>query len=96
MCTNGRDIIFHPDFVLQQKDEAVRFVLIHEILHCIGDHMRRRGSRNPEGWNIACDYAINPIIKELHNKCFQLQLKNISIIYYYFKYPNNFNYILRV
>lgn len=64
MCTNGRDIIFHPDFVLKQKDEAVRFVLIHEILHCIGDHMGRRGTRNPDGWNIACDYAINPIIKD--------------------------------
>lgn len=64
MCTNGRDIIFHPDFVSSQSDEAIRFVLIHEILHCIGNHMERIGSRNPKGWNIACDYAINPLIKD--------------------------------
>jgi hypothetical protein len=64
MCTNGRDIIFHPNFVKSQSDEAIRFVLIHEILHCVGNHMERIGTRNPKGWNIACDYAINPLIKD--------------------------------
>jgi hypothetical protein len=62
MCTNGREIIFHPDFVKNQKEEALRLVLAHEILHCIGKHQERRGSRDPKGWNIACDYAINPIL----------------------------------
>ena len=64
MCTNGRDIIFHPEFVMRQSEAALRFVLCHEILHCIGDHMNRRGSRDPMGWNIACDYAINPLLKD--------------------------------
>ena len=63
MCTNGRDIIFHPEFVMNQTEAALRFVLCHEILHCIGDHGKRRGNRNPEGWNIACDYAINPLLQ---------------------------------
>ena len=64
MCTNGRDIIFHPEFVMKQSEAALRLVLCHEILHCIGDHMNRRGNRNPMGWNIACDYAINPLLKD--------------------------------
>ena len=63
MCTNGRDIIFHPEFVMNQTEAALRLVLCHEILHCIGDHGKRRGNRNPEGWNIACDYAINPLLQ---------------------------------
>jgi hypothetical protein len=63
MATNGRDIIFHPEFVQRQSEAALRFVLAHEILHCIGDHMTRRENRNPVGWNIACDYAINPLLK---------------------------------
>jgi len=63
MCTNGRDIIFHPEFVMNQTEAALRFVLCHEILHCIGDHGKRRENRNPEGWNIACDYAINPLLQ---------------------------------
>ena len=63
MCTNGRDIIFHPEFVMNQTEAALRFVLCHEILHCIGDHGKRRENRDPQGWNIACDYAINPLLQ---------------------------------
>ena len=55
MCTNGFNIQYHPDFVLGQSDAAIRFVLCHEILHCVGDHMSRRGSRDPLLWNYACD-----------------------------------------
>lgn len=62
MCTNGFNIQYHPDFVLGQSDASIRFVLCHEILHCVGDHMSRRGSRDPLLWNYACDYAINPIL----------------------------------
>jgi hypothetical protein len=62
MCTDGRRIIFHPEFVAAQTDQAIRLVLAHELLHCIGDHMTRRQDRNPLIWNYACDYAINPIL----------------------------------
>lgn len=62
MATNGLNIVYHPDFVLSQSDAAIRFVLCHEILHCVGDHMSRRGNRDPLIWNYAADYAINPIL----------------------------------
>ncbi len=62
MATDGESIMFHPEFVLEQTDAAIRFVLCHEILHCINEHHERRGKRNPVGWNIACDYAINPLL----------------------------------
>lgn len=72
MCTNGFNIQYHPDFVLSQSDAAIRFVLCHEILHCVGDHMSRRGSRDPLLWNYACDYAINPILNvEVVSKSFE-------------------------
>jgi hypothetical protein len=64
MCTNGSAIIYHPDFVLNQSDAAVRMVLMHEILHCVGDHMVRRGSRDGEIWNWATDFAINGILDQ--------------------------------
>lgn len=71
MCTNGFNIVYHPDFVLKQSDAAIRFVLSHEILHCVGDHMSRRGNRNPLIWNYAADYAINPILyEEITSKVF--------------------------
>jgi hypothetical protein len=62
MATNGLNIVYHPDFVLSQSEAAIRFVLCHEILHCVGDHMTRRGNRDPLIWNYAADYAINPIL----------------------------------
>jgi hypothetical protein len=62
MCTDGSSIIFHPEFVLKQSEEALRMVLAHEIMHCVGDHMDRRGSRDPELWNVATDYSINPLL----------------------------------
>jgi hypothetical protein len=62
MATNGYFIAYHPDFVLSQSDAAIRFVLCHEVLHCVGDHMSRRGNRDSTLWNWACDYAINPIL----------------------------------
>jgi len=63
MATDGTKILFHPEFVNSQTKEAIRFVLCHEILHCIGKHMERKGGRNHKMWNYACDYAINPILK---------------------------------
>lgn len=62
MCTNGFSIQYHPQFVLNQSEAALRFVLCHEILHCAGNHMSRMGKRNPQLWNIACDYSINQIL----------------------------------
>jgi hypothetical protein len=62
MCTDGSSIIFHPEFVLKQSEEALRMVLAHEIMHCVGDHMNRRGNRDPELWNVATDYSINPLL----------------------------------
>lgn len=64
MCTDGSSIIFHPEFVMKQSEEALRMVLAHEIMHCVGDHMNRRGDRDPELWNVATDFSINPLLKE--------------------------------
>ena len=62
MCTNGLNIVYHPEFVATQTNGAIRFVLVHEVLHCLFQHMTRRGERTPKIWNFATDYAINPIL----------------------------------
>jgi len=64
MQTNGLNIVYGIDFVLEQSDAAVRLVLLHEVLHCVGQHMARRGGRDPYLWNAACDFAINPILAD--------------------------------
>lgn len=58
-ATNGRDLIFNPEwFNALKKPERVGLVA-HEVLHVAMLHHTRRGNRNPELWNVACDYAIN-------------------------------------
>ncbi len=66
MDTNGICIRFNPDFVakIADKDYQVEAVFCHEGWHPILDHIARRGTRNPEGWNIACDAIVNPIVRK--------------------------------
>jgi predicted metal-dependent peptidase len=40
----------------------IKFVLIHEALHCALTHFARRGNRTKHKWDLACDFAINPLL----------------------------------
>ncbi len=39
--TDGKRIIWNPTFVAGLTDEELRFVLIHEVLHCAHGHLWR-------------------------------------------------------
>ena len=62
MATDGRRIVYNPEFVEQLKPLELEGVLAHEVLHCALAHHCRRGQREPELWNEAADYAVNPIL----------------------------------
>ena len=62
MATDGCRIVYNSDFVDQLKPRELEGVLAHEVLHCALGHQCRRGERNPELWNEAADFAINPIL----------------------------------
>jgi predicted metal-dependent peptidase len=59
MATDGRRLFFAAPFVLQLKGPELVAVLVHEVMHVANLHMTRRGLRDPQAFNIACDYAIN-------------------------------------
>jgi predicted metal-dependent peptidase len=59
MGTNGRQHFVNPDFVATLSQEELLGVQAHESEHDARGHSRRRGNRDPEKWNIACDLAIN-------------------------------------
>lgn len=63
-ATNGKVILFNPDYMDTQTDEEVRFVVAHEIGHPMFEHLTRRGSRDPMKWNMAADYVINRLLIE--------------------------------
>lgn len=60
MATDGESIFYSPDFVMSLSDAEIRGVLAHEVEHVARLHHTRRGRRDPERWNMAADYAINP------------------------------------
>ncbi len=62
MATDGRRIVYNPTFVEELKPAELEGVLAHEVLHCALAHHCRRGQREPELWNQAADYAVNPIL----------------------------------
>jgi predicted metal-dependent peptidase len=44
--------------------KQLEFLMGHEVLHCVYDHMGRRGERDPQLWNIADDYCVNADLKK--------------------------------
>ena len=64
MATDGKHLFINVGFFDGLTDGEVRFVLVHEVLHVADGHHLRIGKRNPVQWNIAADYAINPIAAE--------------------------------
>lgn len=61
MWTDGTHLGYSPDWVLRQSRAHLKGVIVHEVLHVIGRHPWRKGNREHERWNEACDYAINPL-----------------------------------
>lgn len=62
MATDGKRIYYNPRFVDTLTLGEVKGVLCHEVMHIANGHNYRRGDRDHELWNVACDYAINPLI----------------------------------
>src|SRR4030095_12923335 len=62
--TDGTTIAFSPAYVDAHSSHPILAVYAHEVMHCACGHPWRRDAREPKRWNVACDYAINPIIKD--------------------------------
>lgn len=60
-ATDGKFFYYNRNFVAALSDGECVFLMGHEILHCVYDHMdvTRRGNRHPVLWNVANDYVIN-------------------------------------
>ncbi len=63
-ATDGRHLWYAPEFIDRLDVKQVEFLLAHEVLHVAFEHMLRRGDRDPSGWNVAADYAINQILDD--------------------------------
>ena len=58
-ATDGRKLYYNSEFLKKMPAKQLEFLIGHEVLHCVYDHMGRRGERDPQLWNIADDYCVN-------------------------------------
>ena len=58
-ATDGKHFYYNAEFIQMLDEEELIFLIAHEVLHAVYDHMDRRGSREPQLWNCAADFAIN-------------------------------------
>jgi predicted metal-dependent peptidase len=63
-ATDGKRVLFNPDFMGGMSDEELKFIVAHEIGHPMFDHLTRRGARDARKWNMAADYVINRLLIE--------------------------------
>jgi len=63
-ATNGKRVVFNPDFLDTLTDEEVKFLAAHECFHPMLEHIFRRGDRQRKRWNMAGDYVINQLLTD--------------------------------
>ena len=61
-ATDGKHLYYNTQFFDTLTEKQIEFVIAHEILHCAFDHLERRVDRDPQLYNIACDYLVNNLL----------------------------------
>lgn len=61
-ATDARKFYYNAEYIQALDIEQVQFMLAHEALHCALSHFARRQHRLKFRWDLACDYAINPLL----------------------------------
>jgi predicted metal-dependent peptidase len=58
-ATDGKEIFYNPDFLAALPPPQIDGLLLHEVLHAALLHVIRRGTREPQLWNVAADIVVN-------------------------------------
>jgi predicted metal-dependent peptidase len=58
-AVDGRNLFYNVQFFNAMNNKEIEFVVAHEILHMVFDHLERREDRDPRLYNISCDYIVN-------------------------------------
>jgi len=61
-AVDGRNLYFNTQFFNAMSNKEIEFVIAHEILHMVFDHLGRREDRHPMLYNIAADYKVNNLL----------------------------------
>ncbi len=61
-ATDARGFFYNASYIEALSLEQTQFVLAHEALHCALSHFARRRHREKQRWDLACDFAVNPLL----------------------------------
>lgn len=64
-ATDGYNIFINPQFTYNLDLTGKVFVMAHEIMHCLLNHLRRGKSHDPKKSNIAADYEVNASLVDM-------------------------------
>lgn len=64
-ATDGFSIYINPQFTYNLDLTGKVFVMAHEIMHCVLNHLRRGKAHDPEKSNIAADYEVNITLADM-------------------------------
>jgi predicted metal-dependent peptidase len=64
LATDGKNLWVNVDYFNAESLDFQVADLVHELGHKMFLHATRRGFRDPQLWNQACDYAINSLLKQ--------------------------------
>lgn len=67
-ATNGRVIYYNQKFFKQLTEGERNFVLMHELMHVILLHVKRKNNKELDFWNVAADYVVNGTLEVLLKK----------------------------
>lgn len=62
VATDARHFYYNETYIDSLSLEQTQFVLAHEAMHCALSHFARRQHRIKKRWDVACDFAINPLL----------------------------------
>jgi predicted metal-dependent peptidase len=61
-ATDAKSFFYNHDYIDALSLEQTQFMLAHDALHCALLHFARRQHREKHRWDVACDFAINPLL----------------------------------
>ena len=77
-ATDGRNFYYNSEFVNKLPQKQVEFLVGHEVLHVVYDHMGRRQDRDAQLYNVAADYCVNA---DLINSKIGEKITSVPILY---------------
>lgn len=63
--TDQKRIVFDPEFADRLSDDELKFIMLHELFHCVLNHCSRAKGKVNLIYNIACDIVVNSIILDI-------------------------------